>query len=181
MGYFRNILNSSWGGVIIKKPLLWLYYQYLDTKTLFIKKYCRKYYADILFERTFGYKIDWCHPRDLNEVINYLEFCTGTREWSRLTDKVLVREYVKEKGLSDILIPLLGVWNKAEDIDFDALPQKFVLKCNHDSGSAHIIDKAKGYDRERIISELNQCLGRKFGDLYNEPHYNRIVPKILAE
>ena len=165
----------------IKKPLLWLFYVYLDTKQALIKKYCKKKFADQLFFYTFGRTIDWEHPRDLNEVINVLEFCTDTREWSRLSDKILVRDYVKEKGLEDILIPLLGVWDDANDIDFDVLPQKFVLKCNHDSGSAHIIDKAKGYDREKIVSELNQCLGRKFGDLYNEPHYNRIVPKVLAE
>lgn len=177
MGYLPNIPLF----IQIKKPLLRLYYQFLDRKELFVKTHCPKQYADILFERTFGRKIDWEHPRDLNEVINYLEFCTDTKEWSRLSDKILVRDYVKEKGLEDILVPLLGVWDDANNIDFDALPQKFVLKCNHDSGSAHIIDKEKGYDREKIVSELNQCLGRKFGDLYNEPHYNRIVPKVLAE
>lgn len=176
-----DTLSESTFFKTIVKPLSWLYCKCLKKKRAFVKKHCKKMYADILFEKSFGHKINWKHPRDLNEVINYLEFCTDTKEWSILTDKILVRDYVKGKGLEDILVPLLGIWNDAADIDFDALPQKFVLKCNHDSASTHIIDKGKRIDKAKIIAELNSCLGRKYGDEGNEPHYNRIIPKILAE
>lgn len=157
------------------------YMHYWSIRRFIAKRKGGKDYADFLFYETFGHYIDWDNPRDLNEVINYLEFCTDTTEWTRLSDKLLVRDYVKSKGLEDILVPLLGVWDDARLIDFDSLPNKFVLKCNHDSGSTHIIDKEKGFDKELLIKELNERLTIKYGFINNEPHYNAIQPKIIAE
>ncbi len=128
-----------------------------------------------------GYKVDWDNPRDINEKIQWLMFRSDTTLWSLYSDKYRVREYVKSKGLEDILVPLLGVWNKAEDIDFESLPQKFVIKCNHDSGSTIIIDKSKGLDQARIRSELNRHLKVKYGFEHGEMYYNPIKPLIIAE
>ena len=75
-----------------------------------------------------GYKVEWEHPRDSNEKIQWLLCYSDTSMWTLLSDKYRVREYVKSKGLEDILVPLLGVWDKAEDIDFESLPQKFVIR-----------------------------------------------------
>ena len=129
-----------------------------------------------------GYKVDWDNPRDINEKIQWLMFRSDTSLWSLCSDKYRVREYVKSKGLEDILVPLLGVWEKAEDIDFEALPQKFVIKCNHDSGSAVIADRSKGpVDVSGIRAELNRHLKVKYGFEHGEMYYNRIKPLILAE
>lgn len=128
-----------------------------------------------------GKPIDWDNPQTLNEKIQWLICFSDTSEWTRLADKVLVRDYVKEKGLEDILIPLIGTWKDARDIDFDALPDKCVLKCNHDSGSVVIIDKKKGFDKDAAIKKLNTNLKRKFGYGTCEPHYNKINPCILCE
>lgn len=78
-----------------------------------------KVYADYLYLKTFGRRIDWKNPRSLNEWINYLSFCTDTSEWSRLADKYQVREYLKEQGLADLLVPLYGKWDRIEDVDFE--------------------------------------------------------------
>lgn len=128
-----------------------------------------------------GHQIDWKHPLDLNEKIQWLICKSDTKEWTRLADKVKVRDFVKERGLADALPKLYGVWKDARDIDFDALPDKFVLKCNHDSGSCFIIDKSKPYDKEKVIKGLNACLGRGFGLDSCEPHYLGIPRRILAE
>jgi hypothetical protein len=133
------------------------------------------------YERRKGRKIDWDNPRDINEKIYWLMSRTDTSLWSYCADKVLVREYVSSKGLGDLLIPSLGVWDRAEDIDFDSLPDKFVLKCNHDSGSFRIVDKTRGFDPVAIRDHFSRRLGRKIGYINGELYYNKIKPKVLAE
>lgn len=128
-----------------------------------------------------GKVFDWNNPKDLNEKIIWLEYCTDTTEWTRLADKYKVREFIKERGLENILIKLYGKWDNADNIDFDCLPQKFVLKCNHDCGSYHLIDKEKGFDKKEIISNLNNHLKYKFGTHNGELHYARINPCVIAE
>ena len=89
----------------------------------------------------FHYHLDWNNPKDLNEKIQWLILYSDTSEWSRLADKVAVRDYIKAKGLEHMLVPMLGAWDDARKIDFDNLPNKFVLKCNHDSAFVKILDK----------------------------------------
>lgn len=134
-----------------------------------------------LWKKDFGYSIDWNNPKSLNEKIQWLICYSDTSEWSRLSDKILVREYIIEKGMEDLLIPLLGIWENANNINFNSLPQKFVLKCNHDSGSCHIVDQINGWDKLSITKDLNEHLKIKFGYLCCEPHYNSIKPQVLAE
>lgn len=134
-----------------------------------------------MWKRKYGYKIDWKHPKDINEKIQWLICFGDTSRWSELADKYKVRKYVAEKGYSNLLPRLLGVWNNANDINFDELPQKCILKCNHDSGSYYKIDKSKGFDREDVILNLNKHLKEKFGYRNCEPHYNKIKSLIIAE
>ena len=128
-----------------------------------------------------GYPIDWDNPRDINEKIQWLMCFSDTSLWSEYSDKYKVREYVASKGLADILVPLYGMWTKVEDIDFDSLPDKFVIKCNHDSGSCQIIDKSKGFDPEAVRSALAAHLKVKYGYAHGEMYYNRITPRVIAE
>lgn len=147
--------------------------------------FCVDLFPRIVIDRTwrreYGYTVNWKDPRDLNEKIQWLICYGDTRRWPALADKFRVRNYVAEKGYAHLLTQLYGVWKHAEDIDFDSLPDRFVLKCNHDCGSTIIIDKSKGVDREKIIRELNNNLHRKFGYDNCEPHYNRIPPRVIAE
>ena len=131
------------------------------------------------WKKRFGHTIDWSHPRDINEKIQWLMCFSDTSEWTRLSDKVKVRDYVAEKGYGDLLVPLLGTWKHAADIPWDTLPEKFVLKCNHDSGSTHIVDA--GTDRATVAAALDEALKVKYGYRHGEMHYNGIDPCILAE
>lgn len=150
-----------------------------------LRRFLISHYPKVVLSRLwlqeFGYPLNWKNPKDLNEKIQWLIANSDTSEWTRLADKVKVRDYVTEKGLKDMLVPLLGVWSDARNIDFDNLPNKFVLKCNHDSGSVIIIDKQKGFDKIAVINKLNSHLCIKFGYCSCEPHYNKIKPLILAE
>ena len=150
-----------------------------------VRKFLVDHYPKMIIDHEwpaqFGHKIDWNNPRDINEKIQWLICFSDTSEWTRLADKYRVREFVKERGLEHILTHLYGVWDDATKINFDALPEKFVLKCNHDSGSTIIVDKSKGFDPEQIVSFYKERLKNKYGYINCEPHYNNIPPKVIAE
>lgn len=158
-----------------------------------VRKHIARKWKEILLDHFFvkytqreyvkwkGSPVDWDNPRDINDKIQWLMCYTDTSMWTYCSDKYRVREYVKSKGLGDTLIPLLGVWKKAEDIDFDSLPEKFVIKCNHDSGSTHIVDKSKGFDPTYIRKDLTKHLKVRYGYAQGEMYYNGIQPLIIAE
>ena len=131
------------------------------------------------WKRKFGTDLNLDHPRDLNEKIQWLMCRSDISAWTPLSDKVAVRDYVAEKGLGDLLVPLLGTWKRAKDIPWDTLPEKFVLKCNHDSGSTHIVDRST--NRAAVSAALDEALKAKYGYRHGEMHYNGIDPCILAE
>lgn len=121
------------------------------------------------------------HPKDLNEKINYLKFYGDTSKWPMLTDKYAVRKYIESIGLGDTLVKLYGKWDSVEDIDWDSLPDKFVMKCNNGSGDVLICkDKAK-LDIEATKRYFDKMLHREFGVVSGEPHYALIKPCIIAE
>lgn len=130
---------------------------------------------------------DLKNPHDLNEKILYLKLFTDTRLWSRLADKILVRDYVKECGLESILPKLYATWNHADDINFDALPDAFMLKSNNGDGKGTNIPV---YDKRQLspvdfASLKNKAAGwlklKNIGALSAEPHYNAIRPLVFAE
>jgi hypothetical protein len=131
--------------------------------------------------KNYGHKIDWKNPKDLNEKIQWLICFGDTARWPMLADKYRVREFVAAKGYGHILTKLYGVWDNAAKIDYDSLPEKCVLKCNHDCGSYQIVNKSEGFNIETINKSLNDNLRKKFGYFLCEPHYNKIQPLILAE
>jgi hypothetical protein len=147
----------------------------------FLVDHYPRFVIDRIWQRQNGYKIDWNHPTDINEKIQWLICYGDTSRWPDLADKYKVRKYVIEKGYEHLLPKLYGVWEDPNKIDYDELPDKFVLKCNHDSGSVHIVDKLKGYDKQVINSDLNNHLKLKFGYLFCEPHYNKIKARVIAE
>lgn len=137
--------------------------------------------VSIHFYRSFGFCIDWKSPKDINEKINWLKFYGDTTCWVDLADKFKVREYVACKGFSDMLVPLLGKWDRAEDIDWDSLPEKFVMKTNHGSGDALICRDKAALDCKTWTETFAKLLQQKYGSQMGEPHYNKIKPCVIAE
>lgn len=121
------------------------------------------------------------NPKTLNEKILYLCLRTDTSLWTTCADKYAVRLYVEDKGLKDILIPLLGVWNNAADIDVDKLPNEFVLKATHGSGDILIVTDKKRVDWQSTIDFFTKDLAHKYGALESGHHYMRITPRMIAE
>lgn len=123
-------------------------------------------------------------PKDLNEKILYMKLYTDTSKWTELADKYKVRDYVKQCGLGEYLIPLVGVWYDVNDIDFDKLPQSFIFKANNGVGKSELLmvrDKCK-LDIEETKKFLDELLKRKHvGVLSGEPQYKDMKPCIIAE
>ena len=158
----------------VLRPLKHAYY-------FFLGKYYPKKLASMKYRKKFGKALDWNNPRDLNEKINWLKFHSDTTSWTRLADKYAVREYVKECGLEDILVPLYGRWDNANDIDFDSLPDSFVLKTNHGYSTNIIVKDKSKLDISKARKLLNKWAGKRYGLAQSEPHYYGIKPYIIAE
>lgn len=119
-------------------------------------------------------------PKDMSEIlISQLFTPSKCVEYAPFVDKLAVRDYIEWRGLGHILLKHYGVWSRPEDIEFDKLPDKFVLKSNNGCGH-HIIcrDKSK-LDIEFAIEEMHRAIDSGVNNL--EPHYHYITPRIYAE
>lgn len=120
-------------------------------------------------------------PTDLNEKINYLKFYGDTSKWPMLTDKYAVRQYIKNLGLEDILVKLYGKWDNAENIEWEKLPNEFVMKCNNGCGDILICKDKNKLNIPQTTMYLKKTLNKGFGIISGEPHYSQIKPCIIAE
>lgn len=137
----------------------------------------------IQYRHIMGEKIDLNNPKDLNEKINYLKFHADLNEWARLADKYEVREYVKERGLGHILVPLYGKYNSHGELieDWKNLPDSFVIKSNHGCGNIILVKDKNTEDLKSIEKETTGWLKVRFGEETNEPHYKLIKPCLIVE
>ena len=95
------------------------------------------------FKAVFGRELNLDNPVTLNEKLQWLKLYNRRPEYTTYVDKYAVRDFIRRTIGEEYLIPMLGVWNRAEDIDFDCMPEQFVLKCNHNSGLGMCICKDK--------------------------------------
>lgn len=98
-----------------------------------------KYLSQLLYKELFGTDIRQAIEYDFNRMLYILSFYSNNKEWSTYADKLAVRDYIAAKGLKHILPVVYKIWDNSRDIDFESLPNKFVLKCNHDNGSTIIV------------------------------------------
>ena len=138
-----------------------------------------KFYSYILLKK----KVDLTNPQTFNEKIQWLKLHNYPNNNLVIqgADKYRVRSYIKEKGLGNILVPMLGDWEKPEDIEWEKLPKQFVLKCNH--GCAYNIvcsDKTK-FDIDSATHQLIKWMKEDFGAFNIETHYSKIRPHIICE
>lgn len=139
-------------------------------------------YLQGLWRAVMGEKLELDHPRTFNEKLQWLKLHDRRPEYTMMVDKYRVRDFVREKLGEEYLIPLLGVWDVPEDIDFTALPNQFVLKCNHNSGLGMCIctDKSK-LDINRVKTDLHKGLAQDYYLTGREWSYKNVPRKIVAE
>ena len=126
--------------------------------------------------------LDLEFPKTFNEKIQWLKLYDSTPEKTRLADKFLVREWIKEKIGDKYLIPLLGCYNSFDEIDFNSLPDQFILKCNHGSGMNKIVLNKKNINYKKTKKQFDAWMLENFGFTKGlQIHYNNIPHKIIAE
>lgn len=134
-----------------------------------------------MFFNKLGCWPDLDSPKTFNEKLQWLKLHDHNPEYTIMADKVKAKEWVADRIGWEHIIPTLGVWEKAEDIDFDTLPDKFVIKCNHNSGSLYICNDKSKLDENLVRKELDQGLKDDFYKHGLEWPYKNIPRRILAE
>lgn len=149
------------------------------------KKALRNKYKDQLcdwYKRVTGHYLNLDNPKRFNEKIQWLKLYASTPIKTRLADKFLVRDWVKEKIGEEYLIPLLGVYDKFEDIDFSKLPDRFVIKCNHGCAYNIIVKDKSQLDLAEVKAKLDKWMSENFAFRWGyELQYRDIPPKIIIE
>lgn len=137
--------------------------------------------ANNAYRSVFKKNIDWEHPKDLIEKIYWLQLFSDTSLWTLCADKYRMREYVKSKGCEHLLPKNYGHWQNANEIDYNKLPNSFVLKTTNGCGQVLIVRDKKMLDLKRTNELLNQWMKVKYGFTDAQIHYSRIKPCIIAE
>lgn len=138
-------------------------------------------YTKFLFKKIQGYPLNLRNPKTLSEKIQWVKLNCNIENLGSFVDKYEVREYVKEKVGPKYLIPLLGVYNKIDDIDFDILPNKFVIKATHSSGWNIIVSNKKDLVILDTKILINKWLNSSFYKLTGERNYKDIKPRVVIE
>lgn len=138
-------------------------------------------YLKILYKHIMGEKLDLEHPKTLNEKLQWLKIHDKKPEYTKMVDKYEGKLYIEEKIGKEYVIPTLGVWNSFDEIDFDKLPDQFVLKCTHDSGGVVICKDKSKLDIEKAKKTINRCMKRRYYYNSREWPYKDVKPRIIAE
>lgn len=140
-----------------------------------------KWWLSIVWEMSMGYRLDWKHPKTLNEKLQWLKLYDRNPLYPTLVDKIAVKDWVAKRIGEQYVIPTLAVYDSVNEIDLDKLPNQFVLKCNHDSGSVVICKDKSSFDLEKAKQKLDKALKYNFYYRQREWPYKYIKPCIFAE
>lgn len=137
----------------------------------------------LIYMKKHKCKMNWNNPTLYDEKIHWLMVYVYDTNYGRFADKYQVRQYVKECGLGDLLIPLLGVYKNVEDIDYDILPDRFILKATQGSGDElyEICADKENMDVVHVNAKMNKALQIEFFKYHCEYQYEKIVPRIMCE
>ena len=138
-------------------------------------------YLQVFYYNKMGTPLNLDNPITFNEKLQWLKLYDRRPEYSVMVDKYLAKEYVANIIGSQYIIPTLGVWDNVDDIDWNALPEKFVLKCTHDSGDLVICKDKSKLDIEKAKNKLRNGLKNNFWKVGSAWPYSNVKPRIIAE
>lgn len=140
-----------------------------------------KAYIKLQFKETFGYPLDLAHPRTFNEKIQWLMLYDRRPEYTTMADKYAAKLWMANRIGEQYIIPTLGVWKHFDEIEFDAMPNRFVLKCTHDSGTVVVVKDKVSFNRSAAKRIIEHGLRRNYYTVSREWQYKNIPPQIIAE
>lgn len=141
-----------------------------------------KPYLKLMFRAVTGKRLNLHNPKNFNEKLQWLKLYDRNPLYTVMVDKVKAKEYVASKIGDEYIIPTLGVWDNADEVDFDSLPSRFVIKCNHNSGKGMYIcrDKSK-MDVHKVREGLRRGLQENYYKHGREWPYRDVPRRIIAE
>ena len=139
-------------------------------------------YIRRVYRYALGCEPDLEHPKTFNEKLNWMKLHDRNPLYTQLVDKYEVKQFVAERIGAEYVVPLLGgPWDSVDEIDFDKLPEQFVLKCTHDSGSVVVCRDSSVFDREAAKAKLSRALRRNYYWSNREWPYRDVKPRVIAE
>lgn len=138
-------------------------------------------YLKMIYRARMHKKLNLGNPQTFNEKLQWLKLHDRKLEYTKLVDKYEVRKYIADTIGKEYLIPLLGVWDRFEDVNFNKLPDQFVLKCTHDSGGLVICKDKSELDMDKAHKTIKGCLKHNYYWGQREWVYKNIKPRIIAE
>jgi hypothetical protein len=172
--YLRTLSNRN---PLMKK----LYSQANEIKVKNLSHMSDLEYAKYKYKENTGNKLNIENPKTFNEKIWWLKVNNKDPLLTVCSDKYRVREYVTKNGLENILIPLYGVFDSPNDIDFNLLPDKAFIKTNNSSGINYFWDRSKYFDEKWFVKKFNKALKSNYYLQSREWNYKHIEPKIIIE
>ena len=158
-----------------------LYEKLSKKKTESLSKMSDEEYIRYRYREDVGGELDLDNPETLNEKLNWLKLHNRNPEYTRYVDKYAVKQYVADTVGEDYIIPLIGVWDNPDKIDFDGLPNQFVLKVTHDSGGRIICTDKNSLDVEKAKEKLKSLLSTDYFAISREYPYRDVRRRIIAE
>ena len=140
-----------------------------------------KMYLKLLYKKCTKSKLNLDNPQTFNEKLQWLKLNNKKYEYTKMVDKYEVKKYVASIIGEEYIIPTIGVYDKFKDIDFDKLPNQFVLKCTHDSGGVAICEDKNKFDKIKARKILNFSLRRNYFYYSREYPYKNLKRRIIAE
>lgn len=148
-----------------------------------VSSFSPKLASKLYYETKLHKKLDLKNPKTFNEKLMYIKLneYTNNQLVSKCVDKYRVREYIEECGCKELLNDLIGVYSNADEINFDELPDKFVLKCNHAAGYNIICSDKSKLDVEKTRKQLNRWIKNDYWKYVAEVQYKNVEKKIVCE
>lgn len=154
---------------------------YIIEKPFVAKCFNDKQYVKLKYRLITGRKLNLKAPKSFSEKLQWLKLYDRDDKYVKMVDKYDAREYIASVVGEEYLIPLLGVWDSVDEIDFDSLPDQFVLKCTHDSGGVVVCRDKSKFDIDSAKTKLNAWMKRNYFYRSREWPYKNIKPRIIAE
>ena len=140
-----------------------------------------EHYLRIAYKIKMGRKLNLSNPQSFSEKMQWLKLNDRKPEYTMMVDKFAVKDYVAGIIGKEYIIPTLGVWSNFDEIDFDYLPEQFVLKCTHDSGGLVICRDKNNFNKRSARKILNKCLKHNYFWGNREWPYKNVPHRIIAE
>lgn len=142
-----------------------------------------KIYLKLLFRLKMGYRLDLKNPKTFSEKLQWLKLYNRKPEYTKMVDKATVKDYVADIIGSEYIIPTIGIWNTPDEIDFEQLPNQFVLKTTHGGGSSGVVickDKTN-FDTKAARKKMARSMKQDIWHVLKEWPYKDVKPRIIAE